>query len=265
MLRFSTAGESHGEALVALLSGMPAGLAVDLEFVNRELWRRQQGYGRGGRMRIERDAAHILSGVRHGKTIGSPIAIELANKDWQNWIEALLRDGSGFCDAVLFVHAFRAIEADDRTSLRDVAELAAALVSSKERQLETVTQGNAFVDATRKTWPCAALETLKAVWDGPVAYPVGIAVAARGHAVPLEAALAGYIQALVANWVSAGVRLIPLGQTYGLRVVAALEHQVAQTAARARSTSLDDMGSALFRADLASMRHETQYTRLFRS
>ena len=183
----------------------------------------------------------------------------------QSWIEALLRDGSGFCDAVLFVHAFRAIEADDRTSLRDVAELAAALVSSKERQLETVTQGNAFVDATRKTWPCAALETLKAVWDGPVAYPVGIAVAARGHAVPLEAALAGFIQALVANWVSAGVRLIPLGQTYGLRVVAALEHQVAQTAARARSTSLDDMGSALFRADLASMRHETQYTRLFRS
>jgi chorismate synthase len=89
MLRFSTAGESHGEALVALLSGMPAGLAVDLEFVNRELWRRQQGYGRGGRMRIERDAAHILSGVRHGKTIGSPIAIMLANKDWQNWNEAL--------------------------------------------------------------------------------------------------------------------------------------------------------------------------------
>ena len=89
MLRFSTAGESHGEALVALLSGMPAGLVVDLEFVNRELWRRQQGYGRGGRMRIERDSAHILSGVRHGKTIGSPIAIVLANKDWQNWTESL--------------------------------------------------------------------------------------------------------------------------------------------------------------------------------
>ena len=89
MLRFSTAGESHGEALVALLSGMPAGVAVDIEFVNRELWRRQQGYGRGGRMRIERDQAHILSGVRHGKTIGSPIAMWLANKDWQNWTEAL--------------------------------------------------------------------------------------------------------------------------------------------------------------------------------
>ena len=74
---------------MAVLSGMPSGLAIDLEFVDRELWRRQQGYGRGGRMRIERDAAHILSGVRHGKTIGSPIAILLANKDWQNWTEAL--------------------------------------------------------------------------------------------------------------------------------------------------------------------------------
>ena len=89
MLRFSTAGESHGEALVALLSGMPAGLPVDIEFVNRELWRRQQGYGRGGRMRIERDTAHILSGVRHGHTIGSPIAMLLANNDWQNWTESL--------------------------------------------------------------------------------------------------------------------------------------------------------------------------------
>lgn len=89
MLRFSTAGESHGEALVALLSGMPAGLPVDLEFVNRELWRRQQGYGRGGRMRIERDTAHVLSGVRHGKTIGSPIAMLLANNDWKNWTESL--------------------------------------------------------------------------------------------------------------------------------------------------------------------------------
>jgi chorismate synthase len=89
MLRFSTAGESHGEALVALLSGMPAGVTVDLEFVNRELWRRQQGYGRGGRMKIERDAARILSGVRHGKTIGSPIALLLENRDWQNWTEAL--------------------------------------------------------------------------------------------------------------------------------------------------------------------------------
>jgi chorismate synthase len=89
MLRFSTAGESHGESLVALISGLPAGVPVDQEYLNHELWRRQQGYGRGGRMRIERDTAHILSGVRHGKTIGSPIAMTLANKDWKNWEEIL--------------------------------------------------------------------------------------------------------------------------------------------------------------------------------
>ena len=89
MLRFSTAGESHGESLIALVSGLPAGLEIDSEFINRELWRRQQGYGRGGRMRIETDTIHILSGVRHGKTIGAPIAIEIANRDWKNWTEVL--------------------------------------------------------------------------------------------------------------------------------------------------------------------------------
>ncbi len=89
MIRFETAGESHGEALIALISGLPAGLVVDFDFVNRELWRRQQGYGRGGRMKIETDKVHVLSGVRHGKTIGSPIAIEIANHDWKNWQEKL--------------------------------------------------------------------------------------------------------------------------------------------------------------------------------
>jgi chorismate synthase len=89
MIRFSSAGESHGEALISLISGLPAGIPIDLEFVNHELWRRQQGYGRGGRMKIETDKAHILSGVRHGKTIGSPIAIEIVNRDWKNWEEKL--------------------------------------------------------------------------------------------------------------------------------------------------------------------------------
>ena len=89
MLRYFTSGESHGEALVAFLSGLPAGLTVDQDFLDRELWRRQQGYGRGGRMKIETDTAHILSGVHHGKTIASPIAVMIANRDWQNWKESL--------------------------------------------------------------------------------------------------------------------------------------------------------------------------------
>ncbi len=89
MLRFVTAGESHGETLVATLIGMPAAVPVDMQAVNRELWRRQQGYGRGGRMKIESDRAHVVSGVRHGQTIGSPIAILLRNRDWKNWEQAL--------------------------------------------------------------------------------------------------------------------------------------------------------------------------------
>ena len=94
MLRFQTAGESHGQALVAILSGIPAGLGIDFEYVNRELKRRQGGYGRGGRMKIESDAAQFLSGVRHGQTIGSPITLLISNHDWENWKEALAVEDS---------------------------------------------------------------------------------------------------------------------------------------------------------------------------
>ena len=89
MLRFQTTGESHGEALVATLSGLPAGLRIDFDYVNRDLRRRMGGYGRGGRMKIESDTAHFLSGVRHGETIGSPITVLIENRDWKNWTEAM--------------------------------------------------------------------------------------------------------------------------------------------------------------------------------
>lgn len=89
MFRFTTSGESHGECLLAMVSGMPAGVPIDEAKINRELWRRQQGYGRGGRMKIEHDTGQILSGVRHAKTIGSPISIRIENSDWKNWTEIL--------------------------------------------------------------------------------------------------------------------------------------------------------------------------------
>jgi urease accessory protein len=181
------------------------------------------------------------------------------------WLTVMLTDGAGFCDAVLFAHAHKAVAAGDDKALRGIAELAAALVPSKERHLETTAQGNAFVEATRAAWPAPALDRLKEIWDGAVAYPVAVAVAASGHGIALEAALAPFLQALAANWVSAGVRLIPLGQTDGQRVLAALEPVIAATARRALAASLDEFGSSAFRADIASARHETQYTRLFRS
>ena len=183
----------------------------------------------------------------------------------QSWLATILAHGSAGSDAVLFVHAHRAAAAGDGQALRTVAELAAALASSRERHLETTAQGRAFVEATRAAWPCDALDRLAAVWDGAIAYPVAVAVACAGHGVALEAALPAFVQAATANLVSAGVRLIPLGQTDGQRVLAALEPVIAATADQAKATEFDDIGSATFRADIGGMRHETQYTRLFRS
>jgi urease accessory protein len=183
----------------------------------------------------------------------------------RQWLAVMLGEGGGFCDAVFFVHAHRAITAGDDAALRAAAELAAALVPSKERFLETTAQGRAFLEATRAAWPCAALTRFAAAWSGPAALPVAVGVACAGHGIGCEAALPAFLHALVANWISAGVRLIPLGQTDGQRVLAALEQTVAATTARALATPLEEVGGAAFRADLATMRHETQYTRLFRS
>jgi urease accessory protein len=183
----------------------------------------------------------------------------------RRWLTAIIAEGGGFCDAVFFAHTHRAVEAGDDTELRAVAELAAAFAPSKERHLETTAQGRAFIEATRAAWPCDALDMLARGWDGPVAYPIAVGVAAAGHGVAIEPALGAYLQAVTANLISAGVRLIPLGQTDGQRLLAAFEPVVAAIAARALSTPLDQVGGAAFRADLASMLHETQYTRLFRS
>jgi len=183
----------------------------------------------------------------------------------RRWLAVLLSDGAGFCDSVFFVHAYRSLADAGDQALRGVAELAAAFAPSKERHLETTAQGRAFIEATHAAWPCAALDRLARAWTGPVAYPVAVGVAACGHCIALEPALHAYLHAITANWVSAGVRLIPLGQTDGQRVLAALEPLVVATAQRALATPLDNVGGAALRADLASLRHETQYTRLFRS
>ena len=183
----------------------------------------------------------------------------------QSWLEVVIAEGGVFCDAAIFANAHRAMRASDDQALRTIAELAVALCPTKERHLETTSQGRAFVEAARAAWACAAHDRLAAVWDGAVAYPVAVALTAAGHGIPLAPALQAYLYAAAANLISAGVRLIPLGQTDGQRVLAALEPAVAAAAERAMATALDDIGSAAFRADLASMRHEAQYTRLFRS
>jgi urease accessory protein len=183
----------------------------------------------------------------------------------RDWLGAMLGDGSGFCDAVFLAQAHRAASAQDGAALREIAELAAAFVPSRERQLETSTQGRAFIEIARAAWACDGLDGLVAACGGDTVYPVAVGVVSAAHGVPLAPVLHAFLHAVVSNWISAGARLVPLGQTDSQRILAGLEADVAATASRALTASLDDLGSATFRADLASLRHETQYTRLFRS
>jgi urease accessory protein len=183
----------------------------------------------------------------------------------RDWLAAMLAGGSGFCDGVFLAQAHRAASARDDALLREIAELAAAFVPSRERQLETSTQGRAFIEIARAAWTCDGLDELIAVCSGTIVYPVAVGIVSAAHAIPLPPAMHALLHALVSNWISAGARLVPLGQTDSQRVLASLEPVVVSTAKRALKASLDDLGSTTFRADLASLRHETQYTRLFRS
>jgi urease accessory protein len=183
----------------------------------------------------------------------------------REWLGAMLTDGSGFCDALFLAQAHRAVSDCDQRALGDIAELAAAFVPSRERQLETSMQGRAFIETARAAWPCEGLEQAIASCRGAIVYPIAVGLVAAVHAISLAPVLHAFLHALTSNWISAGGRLIPLGQTDCQRVLAALEAVVTATAARAMHARLDDLGSATFRADLASLRHETQYTRLFRS
>ncbi len=181
------------------------------------------------------------------------------------WLSVVIGEGGAFCDAVLFVHAHRAAADGDAVGLRRTAELALALAPSKERYLETAAQGRAFLEVTRAAWPAPLLDRLAALAEGDVALSVAVAVACAGHGIALAPAVHCFVHAAAANLVSAGVRLIPLGQSGGQRVLAALEPVVAATVMRAQTVALDDVAGFALRADIASMQHETQYTRLFRS
>ena len=183
----------------------------------------------------------------------------------QSWISDLLVHGSGYNDAIIVAATHRAVIDRDRAALGEVAELAVAMQPSAERHLEATAQGNAFLTAARAAWEVTSLALLKSAWDGDIAYPVAVGVLAAGHDIPLPTTLDAFLLAFSANLVSAAVRLGPIGQTDGQRILAALMPTIRKIAKRASDSTLDDLGSAAFRSDLASLRHETQYTRLFRS
>lgn len=174
------------------------------------------------------------------------------------WLDALLRHGDLRPDAILLRHAHRAAARGDAAALADIATLAEAAALGRERREETLSQGTAFAAAAR-AWGDLALP------PGRIALPIALAAAAATHGIGEHATCAGFLHAALSSLTSAAVRLVPLGQTDGLRILAALEPAILATAHDTATATLDDLGGACLRADLASLRHETQRTRLFRT
>jgi urease accessory protein len=190
-----------------------------------------------------------------------------------DFIGAVLERGGGWVDAVLFAHIWRAAaqppliwERSARAQLHGLAEFAGAFRATSETALESRQQGAAFLEVTLKAWPHPRLAQFAADMRGrPIAQSVAVAVACAAHGIELSMAIHAFVQVIAANLVSAGARLIPLGQTDAQIAVAGLAPVVAATAQRALTADLDDLGTSAPALELCSMRHETQYTRLFRS
>jgi urease accessory protein len=181
------------------------------------------------------------------------------------WLQDLIAHGALGNDQILLNAAWRATMQRDVVALREAIDLALALQPSAERHLEAVTQGGAFFAQIEAAWPCDAITWFHGQHEGEVTYCTAVGVAAAGHGIPLDAVLMPYGLAVVGNLVSAAVRLGVVGQTDGQRILAALVADIERVSQRSLNASLNDLGGACWRSDLASLRHETQYTRLFRS
>lgn len=180
------------------------------------------------------------------------------------WLGDVLEHGAGRNDAILLSAAHGAAVAADHGALMEANDLALALAPSQELRLETRQQGRSFLDTTLAAWPAPRLYDLAPHLD-EIAYPVAVGLAAGAHGIALPPTLEAFLLAFMQNLVSAVLRLAPIGQTAGTRVLAGLAPAIAALAREVQGLTLDDVGSATFRADLGSFLHETQYTRLFRS
>ena len=189
-------------------------------------------------------------------------------KSLVDWLEADLCYGSGRNEAIFFSEAWRCAVDDDRVKLLEIAELAAAFRGTSEFALESSQQATACLATLRHVWPDHLLDWLSQILykshvQPALAVVLGVRSAKQG--IPISLALPAFLQGYIANLVTAGVRLVPLGQTDGQRAIAELEEAVLAASAQTKGATIDDLGSAAFMVELASMAHETQYTRLFRS
>ncbi len=185
--------------------------------------------------------------------------------DLIEWVGTAVEHGAGRVDAALLAAAWRAATDDDEKRLAGLVELGMAWRGTAETALESAAQGAAFLTITRAAWPHPRLETLAADSGNQMPLSIAVGAAAAIHAMPLAAVLTAYLQTFAATLVSAGVRLVPLGQTDGQKATAALEAVVARAAGAALTADIDDLGTATPLLDWCSMKHEIQYTRLFRS
>ena len=182
-----------------------------------------------------------------------------------DWIESIVSSGDAFADAVFVYQAYRAVTQTSPDRLRSVAEFATAFCPTKELRLESESQGAAFIELIQNVEHNAGLDDLIKAWSGPYPYSVVVGCAAGSLDIGEDATLTAFLHAIVANLSSALVRIIPLGQTDGQRIIYALAPTVKVTAKRAQNTALEDVVTSTMMVDLASMKHESQYTRLFRS
>ncbi|EEE46872.1 urease accessory protein UreF [Roseibium alexandrii] len=213
--------------------------------------------------------SHGLEQVIHAGGVSSAEELRI-------WLKDILAHGAGRSDAILMSQTYRAALAGSHEDVRELAELGLALQPSKERHLETSAQGTAFIDTVTASWPPNSQTTAGAVFSSltngnsetPLTewpYPVALGLICAAHELPEDASLTAFLHSFTANLISAAVRAVPLGQNEGQRVLAALEPVISEIAAEAMDADLDDLGTSTFLADIASMAHETQYSRLFRS
>jgi urease accessory protein len=232
----------------------------------------QHRFPRVGLLRLQSWLSPAFPSGSYSYSHGLEWAVEAGyiddRKTLVDWLQADLRYGSGRNEAVFFIEAWRSAKHDDPAKLFEIAELAGAFRGTSELALESSQQGAGCLSTLRRVWPDDLLDSLSErlmEQHVPPAVCVVQGIASAKQGLPDDLALPAFLQSYVANLVTAGVRLIPLGQTDGQRAIAALEEAVLAATDEAMRATIDDLGSAAFMVDLASMRHETQYTRLFRS
>lgn len=204
----------------------------------------------------------------HGLEWAQKAELVTGEASLEAWLSDLLTHGSWYNDAIFFVAAHDRTLAASRSQMSDfwpdlcgIIELNLAQCASKERYLETVQQGNSLILAAKSAWPCAALELV----DRDISYPVALALLCSGHNIEKSDVLAAYGMSFVQNLVSASIRLGIIGQTSGQKIIAALLPKLENLVQKIADLTLDDLSNAVFTSDFASIQHETQYTRIFRS